>query len=135
MKTKKVMAVIALLMAGMFVSAQSYISPDEALRLEKEMRDADRPETTTKPLGFDLYDVFWDIYFGSPVNVVHPTSQAYGLSDSNDKLFDYQRRMCKRCPKSSGGNRNIPGDYDYINLPPKPNPMYQPASYSNSKAF
>ena len=133
MKTKKVMAVLALLLAGMFVSAQSYISPEEAARLEQEMRKAERPATTTQPLGIDLYDFLWDIYFSNPVNEAHPTSQAYELSDSNYKLFDYQHKVCDRCPNASG-DRNASNSNQFDHRP-LPAPKDKDAYYSNKKTF
>ena len=87
MRTKKVMAMLVLMMAGMFVSAQSYISPVEAARLEQEMLNAESPAISTNPLGYNFYDMLWGIYYNTPFIEVHPTSRGYDLSDSNDQEF------------------------------------------------
>lgn len=133
MKTKKVMAVLALLLAGMFVSAQSYISPGEAARLEREMLSTNLTETSTSPSGFDLYDLLWNVYFSTPINVVHPTSQGYELSDSNYKLFDYQHKVCDGCPDVSG-NRNTSTSNQFDHKP-LPRPQDRKSYYSNKKAY
>ena len=87
MRTKKEMAVLALIMAGMFVSAQTYMSPEEASMLEQSMLNAEATATSTNPLGYNFYDLLWGIYYNTPFCEQHPTSRHNYVSDSNDQEF------------------------------------------------
>lgn len=86
MKTKKLITLFALLMAALFVSAQTYMSDEEIAKYEQMMRDnASAVETTTSPLGINLYDLFWEYYFSNFSNGVHPTTRKPDLSTDKPK--------------------------------------------------
>ena len=116
MKTKKVITLLALLLAGLFVSAQTYISSEEAAKLERQMRKAEAPAISTDSHGYTIYDMLWGIYFNTPYSKSHPTSRTPGLSDSNDQEFEgvpskYMNNV---------NNKNIPVKQKYSHKPKKP---------------
>lgn len=86
MKTKKVITLLVLLLAGVFVSAQTYMSDEEIAKYEQMLQEnAVAVQSTTSPLGINLYDLFWDYYFANFSNEVHPTSRTAEFSDSKPK--------------------------------------------------
>lgn len=88
MKTKKVITLLALLLAGLFVSAQTYISSEEAAKFEREMRKAETTTLSTDSHTNTIYDLLWGIYFNTPYSKSYATSRTPGFSDSNDQEFE-----------------------------------------------
>ena len=119
MKTKKVMAMLVLMMAGMFVSAQTYISNEEAAMLEQSTLNAESPANGTNLFGFNLYDLLSGIYYNTLYNEAHPTSRGYDLSDSNDQEFSGVPSMYMRAINDKE-NKLFP-KYWTKPRPPRPN--------------